>query len=1424
MAFLRGLLDKQGRKKLPNLLLVLLVIFVLVLPFIPANKLFWDNIPQAKADAMANYSYRKPITFNNLGKVFQTDTNYTLTSGLVSYYKLEDKTDFWSTNNLTEHGTPTYVAAKVNNGGQQGSNNTTNYWNIASNMGIAGGAVTFAFWINFNSFNTGWNTIFEQDSITNQNNYSLIYNGTSHVLQFERNKNNVGAVDITETVTLSTGTWYHIVATYDGTNMRLYRNNALTAGPTAASGAGTGGGENNFSIGAYGSAGTALPKSSAIIDEFGLWSRALNTTEIGDLYNAGAGQTIVNGTALSSYPVLVTNPIYNESGLVASYHLDGNLSDSSGNGFTLTNVGSTPLNPAKFGSGADFGTGNATKFLAQYTNIGINGGAVTIAVWVKINAEPALNTQYDLISEGGTLSGFEVSNHIWYQDSGGVKSILFTRLRQGIAWDGPTYAITLGTTNWYYIVYTYDGTNIRGYVNNALVAGPTAASGTGNNNYGEQGTRIGARVWTNGASSALFSSAIVDEARFYNRVISSAEMSNLYAAHAANNYQDVRFIDSDGTTFLNYYRPVDGKFWVTIPSIPAGVKTIYMVYGNVSATDASNIANAPSGLVGDWNMDELSGSTAYDSSGNNYNGTATGTTIVSGKFGNANNWGATAANGNKIITSGSISLGSTYTISAWVNYNGVTTNGYVIDFGNNNNSVQYQTASGVCADNTACDGGTLVAGQWYNIVVTKTGAGGTVNIYVNGAQTKTLTGTSNVPGAVTIGNYGLLANGWTGSIDEVRVYNRVLSSTEIRGLYNYPTTTLALSEDPISAITVTSVSPPVGPPAGGTPVTIGGTNFATAYRRAITVTNTGSAVNDYQLSVTNPIYNESGLVGSYHLDSNANDSSGNGNNLTNNGSTPFNAGKFGSAADGGSANGTRYLSTTNSLGIDGGAISFSIWANITTAPASGVNSILVDQLNNGTHVNYMLIYQNVAGVFQLAFRRSKMGVGPNHVLVNYTLTVGTWYHLVGTYDGTTMELFINNVSQGTAPASGSGTQAVATGFAILNSPDFTSVGSQPTSGLVDEVRVYNRAISSTEVSALYAAHAANNYQDVRFFDSDGVTPLNYWLTSDGNFYVRVPSVPNGNKTVYIQYGTPNVVSGGENNSIVPNYTGMVGYWYLDGNSADSSRSSYNLTNNGSAPFNTGKFGSAADFGASNATKYLSINSALTIRGAPITISLWTKIETPPTSGQIEVIAEQLDGTTSNVEYYIAYANSAGTLQVKFVRNAQGVSDAQEIYNVDMGTTNWHHIVGTYDGSLVKLYFDGVSVASSTHTATGNYFFPDQFQLGHTENTYTTTLYYSGLVDEARVYNRALSAAEVSALYTYPTSSTGTESTVNPSATFGGIAATGMTYSSSTSIGGTTPAHALGPVTVSVMNPDGSVGSLLNGFTFGAASNFFLLFD
>ena len=86
----------------------------------------------------------------------------------------------------------------------------------------------------------------------------------------------------------------------------------------------------------------------------------------------------------------------------------------------------------------------------------------------------------------------------------------------------------------------------------------------------------------------------------------------------------------------------------------------------------------------------------------------------------------------------------------------------------------------------------------------------------------------------------------------------------------------------------------------------------------------------------------------------------------------------------------------------------------------------------------------------------------------------------------------------------------------------------------------------------------------------------------------------------------------------------------------------------------------------------------------------------------------------------------------------GFGDGSSFYNVSINTptTNtWHHIVGTYDGTTLKFYLDGVLATSSGIVAT-------PYQNTSDLNVIQTAYPIDGRVANARVYNRALTATEV----------------------------------------------------------------------------------
>jgi hypothetical protein len=83
----------------------------------------------------------------------------------------------------------------------------------------------------------------------------------------------------------------------------------------------------------------------------------------------------------------------------------------------------------------------------------------------------------------------------------------------------------------------------------------------------------------------------------------------------------------------------------------------------------------------------------------------------------------------------------------------------------------------------------------------------------------------------------------------------------------------------------------------------------------------------------------------------------------------------------------------------------------------------------------------------------------------YSLPASGWYHIVGTYDGTNISLYINGALSQQTASSATPTQASGTGFRIMrrwDNPDYWG-------GYLAVLRIYNRALSITEIGRNYSA-------------------------------------------------------------------------------------------------------------------------------------------------------------------------------------------------------------------------------------------------------------------------------------------------------------------------------------------------------------------
>lgn len=209
------------------------------------------------------------------------------------------------------------------------------------------------------------------------------------------------------------------------------------------------------------------------------------------------------------------------------------------------------------------------------------------------------------------------------------------------------------------------------------------------------------------------------------------------------------------------------------------------------------LLNMAHGLVGYWNFDESSGTAVYDTSGNGNTGTASGTTIVAGKVGMARSFGAS----DYVSVPNNINLNhaGSYTITAWVYFNTLISYQAVViksDWPTGPVQLQLQTNNGGCGSNSlysyagggtgnpVCSAGNVLStGTWTHIAVVQkyVGTNENVTFYVNGSPASggIMSGqTGNASSSLSFGGNG------SESLDDIRVYNRALSATEIQQLYN----------------------------------------------------------------------------------------------------------------------------------------------------------------------------------------------------------------------------------------------------------------------------------------------------------------------------------------------------------------------------------------------------------------------------------------------------------------------------------------------------------------------------------------------------------------------------------------------------------------------------------------------------------------
>ena len=261
-------------------------------------------------------------------------------------------------------------------------------------------------------------------------------------------------------------------------------------------------------------------------------------------------------------------------------------------------------------------------------------------------------------------------------------------------------------------------------------------------------------------------------------------------------------VNSDTFTASNSTIKFTGPGSVTVPTV---------AYYNLEINNDVSLVGQPytltDGLAGYWKMDEASGTNVADSVGGN-TGTATSSdpSVTTGNYSNARSFSGSSSANIAIPDNSSLDPSSAITISAWINVTGgdgtyrtvvckPTTAGWGGTYASycmrltSANTLEMWVNNGADGADYARSTSTIIAGSGWKYV-TGTFDGSTETIYINGSANGTPTSYSasitNSAYPLTIGSHNSLSSGeaFYGNIDDVRIYNRALSTTEISNIYN----------------------------------------------------------------------------------------------------------------------------------------------------------------------------------------------------------------------------------------------------------------------------------------------------------------------------------------------------------------------------------------------------------------------------------------------------------------------------------------------------------------------------------------------------------------------------------------------------------------------------------------------------------------